>query len=202
MTISAECSVEDCIRPFKAKGFCLRHYHRWVRYGDPSAGNPGKDATLWERFETTGWTVTDRGCWEWRGSRYPRGYGQFAAHGRNGYAHRFAYEHFHAVAPGESKVCHSCDNPPCVNPSHLFLGSTQDNSDDMRRKLREASGERAGQCKLSDRQVDEIRRRYAVGDVRQAVLAEEFGTTQSNVSLIVRHVNRRRRTTPLELNHG
>lgn len=185
------CSVLGCSRAHKAKGFCLPHYHRWRRWSDPLGGRLSSTASPLGRFNNTGWSETPQGCWEWNGSRFPRGYGQFSVNGKLCYAHRFAYRIHHGPFPSDLKILHRCDNPPCVNPEHLFLGTTQDNSDDMCRKGRSASGEQSGLHRLTDTQVLEIRRRYAAGDIRQRDLAVEFGTCQSNISLIVRHVQRR-----------
>jgi len=181
------CVVCDCGEPMKAKGYCIRHYHRWRRYGDPQAGRVRRDATPVERFNRIGWIVMETGCHEWRGYRFPNGYGQF---GRGVYAHRFSYSIRNGDIPNGISILHRCDNPPCVKPEHLFAGTVQDNSDDMCRKGRSANGERAGQCKLTDVEVAEIRARYTAGGISQRQLAEQFHTTQSNVSLVVRHVNR------------
>jgi hypothetical protein len=80
------------------------------------------------------------GCWEWIGarvaSRWP--YGQFRAHGTLVLAHRYAYEEFVGAIPAGMVVMHTCDNPPCVNPDHLAVGTQSDNLRDMARKGRHA----------------------------------------------------------------
>lgn len=80
---------------------------------------------------------TENSCWEWKGSRFGSGYGQFfagyAEDGRrlNIHAHRFAYELNFGPIPEGHYILHRCDNPPCVNPEHLFLGTQTDNVHDM-----------------------------------------------------------------------
>lgn len=82
-------------------------------------------------------------------------------------------------------VCHKCDNPRCVRPSHLFLGSASENLADMRVKGRGAAGARHPQAKLDDDKVIRIRKRYAEGGVTQRDLAKEFGVYQTVISKIL-----------------
>jgi hypothetical protein len=94
----------------------------------------------------------DNGCWEWTGCRMPFGHGQFARIDgtKPEPAHRSAYALFVGEIPDGMCVCHKCDNPPCVNPDHLFLGTQADNVADMARKGRTRSN-------LTPEQIREIR---------------------------------------------
>lgn len=101
-----------------------------------------ENKTMLERFEEKFIPVTESGCWIWTASCHERGYGLFHT-GRNlkkgkmEFAHRVSYELYKGVRPSDEEcVCHSCDNPYCVNPSHLFIGTHKDNMDDMKRKGR------------------------------------------------------------------
>lgn len=80
---------------------------------------------------------TSSGCWEWTKTRLPKGYGLFRVLNQK-LAHRVSYTIFHGPIFGELHVLHKCDNPPCVNPDHLFLGTPKDNTKDMIIKGRQA----------------------------------------------------------------
>lgn len=102
---------------------------------------------LLERFESKFEKVD--GCWEWMGYRNRTGYGGIGVplSGRNSYfvqryAHRVSWELYRGPIPDKICVCHRCDNPSCVNPDHLFLGSRKDNTQDMVKKGRHIEGAR------------------------------------------------------------
>jgi hypothetical protein len=121
-------------------------------------------------------------CWIWMGRRASsRGdYGAFDIRSRTGkrfrphHAHRVAWELTYGPVPDGLFVCHRCDNPPCCNPAHLFLGSAADNNHDKCAKGRQVFGERHGQAKLTASAVAEMRRRFASGESLCA-LARAFG---------------------------
>lgn len=133
-------------------------------------------------------------CWIWTGSRLPKGYGRFYPRWRVGlYAHRVSWEMANGIAvPDGLDVRHECDNPPCVRPSHLVVGTKSDNMQDMLRRGRGGEvgspGELHPAHKLTEEQVLEIRRRWVDGGVSQRELAVEFGVTRGLVGHIVRRV--------------
>ncbi len=151
---------------------------------------------LWARVEKT------PTCWLWTGATAPMGwYGHLAYQGRHLAAHRLSWELANGPIPRGLHVLHRCDNPPCVRPDHLFLGTNRDNVRDASCKgrlhfgdangtrthpERVARGERAGAAVLSLGDVMEIRRRYALGDVSQSQLAIEFGVAQSSIGRAIR----------------
>jgi hypothetical protein len=128
------------------------------------------------------------GCREWTGSLATAGYGRVNLGGRRRIlAHRLSYELHVGPVPAGLFVRHHCDNRSCVNPAHLFLGTNQDNMDDMWAKGRgpDPRGERNGRAKVTAVQVAAIRARRAAGE-SSAALAAEFGVTRSAVWQIVR----------------
>jgi hypothetical protein len=130
-----------------------------------------------KRDETTG-------CIEWQRHTNQDGYGTLKHRGKQHMAHRAMWTFARGPIPTGMLVCHRCDNPRCINPDHLFLGTTQDNVDDKMKKGRfiPLDGERNGYATLTADQVSAIR-----DDLRpQSVTAEAFGTSQGNVSLIKR----------------
>lgn len=118
------------------------------------------------------------GCWLWLGGVDSDGYGQIAVKAADGHrtsarAHRIAWELTHGPVPAGLCVLHRCDNPPCVRPDHLFLGTPTDNNHDMLAKGRERPpvGVEHGMARLTEEQAREIRRRVAAGESRRAVAA-------------------------------
>lgn len=129
------------------------------------------------------------GCWVWTGAVDRGGYGKIGT-GRRGSkrviaAHRLSYEmHVDDLMPGDV-VMHACDNPPCVNPAHLRVGTTQDNIDDMVCKGRACSGERHHARKLSHASAELARSLCASGETQESV-ASRLGVSQTTISAVVR----------------
>ena len=124
-------------------------------------------------------------CWEWQRAHHPKGYGTFLWRGRFVRAHRLAFLLSGGFLADGECVCHTCDNPACCNPKHLFAGTQKKNIDDCVRKGRLARGERNGIAKLCAADVIAIRRAYKGGE-SQTQIAERHGLDQSCVSYIVR----------------
>lgn len=150
---------------------------------------PKDIARFWSKVAMT--SDPDK-CWEWTASRRRRGYGQFNLNGKILTSHRLAWELTKGEITGGLFVCHQCDNPSCCNPSHLFLGTNNDNVQDMVKKGRQApgeiksrQGEKHGQHKLTAEQILSIRERYSKGGISQRKLAKEFFVTQANIWHIV-----------------
>lgn len=121
------------------------------------------------------------GCWEWQGSIKDNGYGRMDRGRGQVLAHRFAFEVFVGAIPPEMFVCHHCDNPSCVRPDHLFLGTSLDNARDAAAKRRMRGGPRHTGAMLSWDDVDMIRRIEPSGHREVDALAEELGVSRGAV---------------------
>ena len=135
--------------------------------------------------------MLSNGCWEWQAAtKKKRGEGHAIFSFKNVHygANRIAYYLYYLVDPMELYVLHRCDNPPCVNPFHLFLGTAKDNTQDMLAKGRQGFwdcvGEKNPAAKVGVAEVRIIRQKAAAGQYQRSI-AKEFGITQSAVHLIV-----------------
>ena len=151
-------------------------------------------------------TLPNEQCWPWQGAKLKTGYGVVKHQCKQYKAHRASFVIHRGQIPSGMFVCHHCDNPSCVNPSHLFLGTPQDNMTDKVRKGRQSRGEahamsfaksakhqaaivrgeKHGRSKLTDEQRDHILRLLNDGGLTQHQIAQMFSITQSNVSIISR----------------
>lgn len=115
-------------------------------------GSPLKDRLMFRVVKTPT-------CWNWTGTRIPRGYGMLGNAGRAVLVHRVSYEVHVGSIPKNLHVLHTCDNRLCVNPAHLFVGTNKDNMRDMTLKGRsnKPKGEDNGQAKLTEDEVIQIR---------------------------------------------
>lgn len=131
----------------------------------------------WNAFPTEG------GCLEFDGARTKGGYGRIKDKGKNLRAHRVSFELHNGLIQDSLVVLHSCDNPPCIEPTHLSIDTIGENNRDKTRKGRNngPAGIRNSQCKLTFEQVQCLRARKAEGEKR-SVLAAEYGITPEYVN--------------------
>lgn len=152
--------------------------------------------SFWDRVDKHG----PDDCWEWKKGRFKRGYGCVSINGAATIASRVSYFIATGIDLGDSLACHSCDNPPCCNPRHIFPGTEADNSADMARKGRSASGrrnarytkpetsprgERHGRSKITDDIVRLLRVEYASGRIGTRPLAAKHGISRDIVRRVV-----------------
>jgi HNH endonuclease len=126
-------------------------------------------------------------CWTWKAAKHQiSGYGFFRKNHRNLYAHRVSYVLHHGLIPNDLIVCHRCDNPPCINPAHLFLGTYKENADDMCRKGHNPKGITNGMSKLNGQAALAIRSAYSSGKSSIKALARQCGVTAGCIENVVR----------------
>ena len=185
------CSIPDCARQVYARAWCSMHYQRWRhRGGDPAVRFPTRgplpiaaEKRFWPRVDTSGGPDA---CWPFLGGvDHKDGYGRFWYDGDTIPAHRAALLISGITVPKATPVCHTCDNPPCCNPRHLFVGSNLDNIVDMVGKGRHGHHESHHQAKLTADQVLELRRRSGQGE-RNASLARAFGISKTHTTRILK----------------
>lgn len=174
------CAIENCARPYWAKGYCNLHWARVRRTGSP--GDPVKlplGDLVWSRVDRR--SISE--CWEWLGHRDSQGYGRLSNRRLGTFlAHRLVFHLTYGYLP--PVVRHVCDNPPCVNPTHLLPGTQADNTQDMARRGRSQQGVRHAHAKLTEEDVMSIRQRRERGE-RVGSLAAEFGVSHSLISHII-----------------
>lgn len=188
------CCIKECEAKVDKHGMCGKHWYRMKNYGNPTlvAIKQLHGMTPEERF----WARVNKtdSCWLWIGgktkSRSKEEYGVITFHAPNGQkkkhamAHRYSWEIHNGPIPEGMLVCHKCDNPPCVNPDHLFLGTILDNNIDKLEKGRHRWGNMRGvehgMSKLNDEKVKAIRK-----DERpDKVIAKEYGVCRVTVQEI------------------
>jgi hypothetical protein len=171
-TTERGCSVAECRRAFYCRDVCKLHYDR-QRRGNIDA------VRFWSEVDTSGGPDA---CWPWTGGTRKGGYG-VTTEGLG--AHKAAYLLAVGPVPAGCDVCHSCDNPPCCNPAHLWTGTRQQNLLDMVLKGRGRVYKGRPWHKLRPGDATEIRRRVQEGESRKSVAAA-YGIDPSYISYLVR----------------
>lgn len=189
-----ECSVEDgsqhsrTLYPLR-RGMCQRHYLQYKKSIEWRSRYPlrGKSPTKKDILSHVGWNVVQRDtpfadgpCWEWRGNRECGGYGRFSMNGKKVKTHRAAYETWVGPIPEGMVVRHMCDNPPCINPEHLKLGTPKDNARDREEHGRDKNGNQ----RFSDEDILEIARLGLEG-VSTKEIADRFSCSLSHVQRVI-----------------
>lgn len=138
---------------------------------------------LWSKIEKRG----PNECWPWLAARDNDGYGRFWLHGGTGHVTRVVFGIIHRALLPHELACHSCDNPPCCNPAHLFAGTHLVNHQDRDAKGRKAPthGELNGQSKLTAEIIREIRQRVAGGE-KPYRICKEYGVVDSAIRNIAK----------------
>lgn len=175
------CTCEHCGKTFVTSPSNIRRYcSKACCY----AARPGYTRSrFWSKVDKSG------DCWIWTGAKNSLGYGAFYMRDQDGdrqqAAHRASYILAYSPIPSGMFVCHKCDNPSCVNPEHLFLGTPADNVHDMVLKARTPRGESQSSSKLTTGDVIAIRTKAASGTITNETLAQEFGVCRGVIRRII-----------------
>jgi hypothetical protein len=149
---------------------------------------------FWNKVEKTA------DCWTWKGAKTNKGYGIYSSFYKFGFfksqfAHRVSYFLANGNFDSDLLVCHKCDNPSCVNPNHLFIGTYSDNAQDMSDKGRNGQqinsqkGEKHGRSKLDWNKVREIRKRYSEEKITKSELSRQYGVDHKQIRNILNNTN-------------
>jgi hypothetical protein len=172
--VCQQCGQKYSSKPGRNKFFC-----------SITCSNKGKGIErqkIVTRDNVMQWVTVDpaTGCWNWNAGKNQFGYGMKAQNGKKQVAHRLVYSLLRGEPPKHLYGCHTCDNPSCCNPDHIFFGTCQDNMNDAKEKERLPQGMERSNSKLTDNRVREIRRLYA-GGARLEDLASRYGVGRLTV---------------------
>jgi len=138
------------------------------------------------------------GCWEWQGARLNGGYGVMRFQKRQQLTHRIAWQLTIGPIPSGRCICHHCDNPACVRPDHLFVGSHKDNMNDMHSKGRAGDhawwrrpGRKHHKAILNPKQAEEIRNLYRATDLTHRALAARYGVSAAAIWHVLKNLSYR-----------
>lgn len=194
------CSIDDCDRPHKGHGLCNMHLTRQRKHGTTESPIRSQEERFWEKVNKDGPVPKghpDLGpCWVWTAATNDHGYGVLRPTGyRSGppiKAHRYSAELSGMDIAGRH-VLHSCDNPPCVNPSHLRPGNDAANMQDALERDRIPLGSRRANARFTEAEVVDIKTMLANG-VMHKDIALRYGVNRATITMINtgktwRHVN-------------
>jgi len=174
------------------------HLRKPHPHGCPRCAGQGMtvDERFWDSIDKNGPIANhmDSRCWIWVGNERGNGYGQILVDGKKVQAHRYSYELYYGTIPTGMLICHHCDVPLCVNPDHLFLGTSRDNAIDRTNKGKSQYGERNYNAKFTSDDIVYIRKLWNTGLNNSCQIARMYNVVSSTIWSIVnnktwRHVN-------------
>jgi hypothetical protein len=172
-----ECRYDGCRFKHYGRGLCSKHYQHERRR---ARGTPERIVDLAARIDSAVERIPFSGCWIWLATVNHRGYGMMSVGDRTAPVHRLSWQAHRGPIPHGLYVLHRCDVRCCVNPAHLFLGTHQDNMDDMKAKGRSSFGERNALAKLTADSVREIR----ASGASSRIMAEQLGVSRSLIKQV------------------
>jgi hypothetical protein len=186
MATSRLCSIPDCDKPARNRGWCSMHYWRWSNYGEPTALTRRQYGGAQKFLREVVLTYQGDDCLTWPFARV-KGYGQIRINKRTWLVTRIVCEHVNGPPPTPShSAAHECGNghEGCCNPRHLTWKSARENSGDRLRHGTHLRGERQNGAKLTESDIHDIRAMQ--GTMTQSAIAAHFGVDQSHISDIHR----------------
>jgi len=178
--MSKICVVEGCERMVIAKNYCHAHYKRFKKYG-----NPNEKIEFKKKLE---YEVDYNGCFNITSHYKDKdGYGKLYRNKKYLRAHRFVYEQMFGEIPEGLVVRHKCDNPSCINPEHLELGTIKENSKDKVERNRSAKGTEINTSKLTEYQVKKIKKELENGTLVKT-LAKSYPVCESTLYKIKNNI--------------
>lgn len=187
MATSRLCSIPDCGKPVKCRGWCNNHYHRWLRNGSPGYVATTIPGEPWDYYRNVVLTFDRDDCLIWPYNRVAFGYGRLWQGGKLVYVHRLACEAVHGQPNGEATdVAHSCGNGHlgCVNPRHLRWATKAENNADKIKHGKSLKGGQNPKAKLTEDDVRKIK--SLLGTETQIEIGKRFGVTNRLISEIAR----------------
>lgn len=183
------CAVQDCDGSAARRGWCVKHYTRFLRHGHPEGGGYGRGHVQEWLQKHASWDGEE--CLIWPFYCDPNGYGRVSHDGRDQIAARVMCALAHGQPPTERhEAAHSCGqgHAGCVNPKHLRWATPHENQMDKAFHGTDTRGEKAWNAKLTEADVKNIRERLSHGESQRSI-ASDFGVHQVSVSLINRRIN-------------
>ena len=189
--MKAVCSIDGCTKPpANGRGWCSKHYTRWVRTGDPlqvQRVRADKGAGIAEVRAALADATPDQ-CWPWSqpfSGRYPT----LWINGKGVSAHRYVCSHREPPPSKAHHAAHSCGNSRCINPHHIRWATARENNADKVLHGTAQRGERQGQARLTAKAVAQIRESYAAGGITMDALASQYGVSRPTISAAIRGQN-------------
>lgn len=150
----------------------------------PNATEEQKFDRIKEFYEKK--VIRKNGCWDWNGSLDKNGYPQIFAGSTKVKGHRISYEMYKGKIPVGLNICHTCDNPKCTNPEHLWAGTKKQNDEDKIKKGRISKGEHRYNAKLKENNIKEIRKMLEIG-LSKAKIARHYNVSFMTISCIEKY---------------
>jgi len=180
------CSVKNCNSKTHAKGLCKYHYKTKWRTGSVEVSRPCYHEPVEQKFWHYVKTGAEKECWEWLGYKDKDGYGKMRTGNTNQAAHRISWQIHNGEIPTGQMVLHKCNNPSCINPSHLYLGDHLQNMQDRLNSGHYPKNEDHPNVKFPDDIVEQIRK----SNKTYKELSQQFNISASQISNIKRGVQR------------